>query len=80
MKGVLYLCRNLQAGFSKSDLYPIYPELPKSRLPQKTNITDEQINNATLLVVTDLLQEIRNPPASAEIRRKKSVMYSLGKA
>ncbi|CAK1600329.1 unnamed protein product [Parnassius mnemosyne] len=72
--------RNLEAGFSKSGLYPINPELPKSRLPQRTNVTDQQINNTTLLVVTEILQEIRNPLAPAQIRRKRKCDVQPGKS
>lgn len=63
---------NLIAGFSKCGLYPINSERPKSRLPQRQIISEEEIENTTSSVVIDILQEMRSPTsATVQTKRKK---------
>lgn len=63
---------NLIAGFDKCGLYPINSERPKSRLPQRDIISEEQIENTTSSVVVDMLQEMRSPiDATKPTNRKR---------
>lgn len=62
---------NLIAGFDKCGLYPINPERPKSRLPQRDIISEDQIENTTTSVVIDILQEMRSPATTGQTIRKR---------
>ncbi|KAJ0169683.1 hypothetical protein K1T71_014868 [Dendrolimus kikuchii] len=72
---------NIIAGFSKSGLYPVNSERPKSRLPQTNSISEEIIQNAAFTAVKEILQEIRNPPTTLEQpKRKKKCNVPPGKS
>lgn len=64
-------CTNLIAGFDKCGLYPINSERPKSRLPQRDSISEDQIESTTTSAVIDILQEMRSPTTTGQTTRKR---------
>lgn len=72
---------NLKAGFSKSGLYPVDPNRPKSRLPQsQTSNSETDIESTAFSVIRDILMDMRCFEVPEGVRRKKRLVVEPGKS